>query len=290
VHQPATLPTAFERVLDLTDHPVLAAHVLDGRPVLPAALMLEWLAHAAMVQNPGLAFHGCDDLRVLQGVILDGPPPTLRVGAARAQRKDGLFLAPAELRSLRGDGKEVLHARADIVLANTLPAAPQAQAQASLGSYPMTPDEVYREGLLFHGPAFRCIQRIDGCGAAGIVGVVRAAPPATEWMRQPLRQHWLTDPLVIDGSFQLAILWTHEQRGAGSLPCRVTRYRQYRRSFPTTSVRIVLTIDRASDLHALAQIDLVDLDGQLIARIEGYECVIDANLTHAFQRNQLATV
>ena len=75
---PPAPPTAFERVLDVAEHPVLRSHVLDGRPVLPAALMLEWLAHAAMVQNPGLAFHGCDDLRVLHGVVLDGPAPTLR--------------------------------------------------------------------------------------------------------------------------------------------------------------------------------------------------------------------
>src|SRR5262249_50987672 len=57
------LPLAFERALDRAGHPVLDAHVLDGRPVLPVVLILEWLAHAAMHRNPGLLFHGCDDLR-----------------------------------------------------------------------------------------------------------------------------------------------------------------------------------------------------------------------------------
>ncbi|MFM7152060.1 MAG: SDR family NAD(P)-dependent oxidoreductase, partial [Gemmataceae bacterium] len=46
------LPIAFERLLDPADHPFLNSHVIDGRPVLPTALILEWLAHAAMVQNP----------------------------------------------------------------------------------------------------------------------------------------------------------------------------------------------------------------------------------------------
>jgi NAD(P)-dependent dehydrogenase (short-subunit alcohol dehydrogenase family) len=282
---PPALPTAFERVLDVAEYPVLASHVLDGRPVLPAALMLEWLAHAAMVQNPGLAFHGCDDLRVLQGVVLDGPAPTLRVGAAKATRRDGLFVAAAELRSVRPDGREVLHARAEVVLANALPAAPEPQPLPALDAYPLTPDEVYRQGVLFHGPDLRCLERVEGCGEAGVVGVVRAAPAAAEWMRQPLRKDWLSDPLVIDGAFQLAIVWTHEQRGAGSLPAHVSRYRQYRRAFPAGGVRVAVAVERAGDRHAIMDVDFVDPDGGLVARIEGYECVLDANLAKAFQKN-----
>ena len=43
----ADLHLAFERELDLNRYPVLRAHVLDGRAVLPMALTVEWLAHAA---------------------------------------------------------------------------------------------------------------------------------------------------------------------------------------------------------------------------------------------------
>src|SRR6185312_11218753 len=79
---PRTLPNAFERILDRATHPVLESHVLDGRPVLPTVLILEWLAHAALHQNPGLLFHGCNDLRILNGVILDSDhAPALRVDA-----------------------------------------------------------------------------------------------------------------------------------------------------------------------------------------------------------------
>src|SRR5262249_33997395 len=122
----AALPVAFERVLDVAEHPVLASHVLDGRPVLPLALTLEWLAHAALHQNPGLAFHGVDGLRVLHGVVLDGPPPLLRVAAGRAVKRDGLLVVPAELRGPRPDGREIVHARAEVVLAADLPPAPAA--------------------------------------------------------------------------------------------------------------------------------------------------------------------
>jgi hypothetical protein len=93
---------------------------------------------------------------------------------------------------------------------------------------------------------------------------------------------------VIDGSLQLIILWTLEQRGAANLPCHVRRYRQYRRTFPPDGVRAVAVIDRASALHALADIDYLDGAGKLIARIEGYECVIDPALERAYKRNLVA--
>jgi NAD(P)-dependent dehydrogenase (short-subunit alcohol dehydrogenase family) len=283
---PPALAMAFERVLDVDDYPVLADHVIDGRPVLPTVLMLEWLAHAAIVQNPGLLFHGCDDLRVLQGVTLDGPSRrTLRVGAGKAARKEGFFVAPAELRSTRPDGREVLHARAEIVLANSLPAGPPPRPAPPLAPYGMTAGEAYRQGLLFHGPRMHAITHVDGCDTAGVAGQVQAAPPPGDWMRQALRPHWLADPLVLDGALQLVILWTRQQRGAANLPCHIRRYRQWRRGFPSDGTRVVVLVQRSSERLALCDMDFVDADGGLIARLEGYECVIDPALERAYRRN-----
>ena len=126
------LPLAFERVLDVAEHPVLESHILDGRPVLPMALMLEWLAHAAVHQNPGLHFHGIDGLRVLHGVILDGHAPTIRVAAGKAIKRDGVFIASVELRGKRQNGREVVHARAEVVLVADLPLGPVGRPALSL--------------------------------------------------------------------------------------------------------------------------------------------------------------
>src|SRR5207253_190011 len=106
------LPLAFERVLDLAQHPVLADHVLDGPPV---------------------------------------PPP------------------------------------------NPLP---------ELRPYPRGPAEIYQD-VLFHGPELRAIEQVEGASERGIVASVRTAPPPASWVRQPLRQRWVTDPLVLDAAFQL---------------------------------------------------------------------------------------
>ena len=50
------LATAFERVLDLADHPVLESHVLDGRPVLPLALIAGMAGPRRAAPEPRLDF------------------------------------------------------------------------------------------------------------------------------------------------------------------------------------------------------------------------------------------
>ncbi|MFQ5654825.1 MAG: SDR family NAD(P)-dependent oxidoreductase, partial [Planctomycetota bacterium] len=94
----AALRPALEIELTLARFPFLASHVMDGRAVLPMAMMLEWFAHAALHENPGLVFHGVDDLRVLKGVILDREGVRrLRFLAGRAEREGATYRVPLEL-------------------------------------------------------------------------------------------------------------------------------------------------------------------------------------------------
>ena len=49
----------------------------------------------------------------------------------------------------------------------------------------------------------------------------------------------------------------------------------------------MLRLARVTDHAAAADIDFLDSAGDLVARMEGYECVIDPSLSDAFARNQL---
>jgi hypothetical protein len=266
---------------------VLESHVLDGRPVMPLALTLEWLAHGALHENAGLTFHGCDDLRVLHGIVLDGDAPsTLRALAGKAVKKDGFYRTVVELRGTRGDGRDTLFARAEIVLATDLPPAPPARPVAARPLHSFTPEEIYSR-VLFHGPDMQCIEEVEACDERGVVACLRAAPAPVEWVRRPLRQKWIADPLIVDGAFQMMILWSVAQSGAPGLPCYVAGYRQYRRAFPADGACVALEIVKATYLHALGDLDFLAADGQVIARMEGAECTLDAGLKRAYRRNRL---
>jgi acyl transferase domain-containing protein/NAD(P)-dependent dehydrogenase (short-subunit alcohol dehydrogenase family) len=284
------LSIAFERRLNVEDYPFLQSHVLNGRPVLPMALMIEWMSHGALHGNPGLGFIGFDNLRILKGVVLDREKPcNIRVMAGRAVKKDTFRMVPVEMSSTEGNGREYVHVRAEILLGSTLPKGDASITGVSHPAYPLGKKEIYNSDLLFHGPHLQGIRHVEGCSRKGIVASVCTAPAPSEWIKKPLRNAWLADPLVLDSAFQMMILWSFENNGAGALPCFAGRFRRYQPLFPKQGVRIVINVKRNSEHRALADIEFIDpVTGKLIARMEDYECVMDASLNCAFKCNRLS--
>jgi NAD(P)-dependent dehydrogenase (short-subunit alcohol dehydrogenase family) len=279
---------AFERRLDLARHDFLRSHVIGGHPVLPAAMMMEWLAHAALHGNPGLTLHGIDDFHVLKGVILKDGPITLRFVTSKARRSGDLFEIDVAMQSV--DSEDAIpRAKATVVLATRLPVAPSTTFDPSLAerAYARTKDEIYADAL-FHGEHLEGITAIRGCGPRGLIADLATAPSPREWMADPLRSAWLTDPLALDAAFQAAIVWCREEMGAPSLPSRLGRYRQYRGMFPAEGVTLALEVRRASAHSVAADLGFFDAAGGLVAKIEGYECTVDASLIPAFQRRAVA--
>jgi len=140
---------------------------------------------------------------------------------------------------------------------------------------------------LFHGAAMQGIERVEGLARRAVAGWVSTAPSPSEWVERPLRSTWLTDPLAIDCAFQLVVLWCRDQLGANSLSTALGGYRQFRREFPADGVRVQAEIRQASDARAVADIEFLDARGELVARLDSYECVIDSSLNQAFLRNRL---
>ncbi len=281
------LETVLRRRVDIQAVPVLADHVIDGHSVLPMALILEWAAEGAVQRNPGLAVRGVDNLRLFKGLILgDRETANLEIAAGKAVRVGEEFRVSVELRGTPAGGREVLHARADVLLAARHATGQRRLVDPALPYPAPPPDELYGR-VLFHGPAMQGIEWVEGCGERGIAGRVGTSPPPSEWLERPLRARWLTDPLAIDSAFQLVVLWTRERLGANSLPTAVGRYRQFRPGFGEGAVRVVVEIRHATEARAVGDIEFLDDRGELIARLDSYECVVDASLSQAFRRNQL---
>ena len=283
------LSEAFNLTLGVDDYPFLRSHVMDGKAVLPMAMIVEWLSHGALHGNPGFRFHGFNNLRVCKGVVFEpNRPYSLRIMAGRAEKRDSLHIVTVELIGSGAEGRPVLHAKGEIVLAKQLP-----EGIRSIPDLPITPyaplnGRIYNPQRLFHGPDLQGIQQVDSCSSKGIAAIASVAPQPATWIKQPFRSAWLSDPLVIDCAFQLMILWSFERFGSGSLPCFVGRYRQYSDVFPREGVQIVIRVTAEREHGATADMEFLDRQsGKLVARLEGYECVIDPSLGRAFQLNRL---
>jgi hypothetical protein len=210
---------------------------------------------------------------------------TISAVAGKARKQDGAFVVPVALQGHRRDGRPLPFSRADVVLATNLKPESPRIALANLRPYPHSIDHAYRR-LLFHGTELRAIASIDGIADDAIAATVRTAPPPSSWLREPLRQTWLADPLALDAAFQLLILWGIEKQGMPNLPAAIGRYRQFRRSFPSGEIRVLARITSAKGPIIRADIEWTDAAGALVARLENGEFVGDAKLATAFRNNR----
>jgi hypothetical protein len=102
-------------------------------------------------------------------------------------------------------------------------------------------------------------------------------------MSSPLRDRWIADPLVLDSAFQMAIVWCYEEKRTVSLPSSVTSYRQYRHQFPTEGVTAVLEVSEIADHKMRGDFTFSDSNGEIVARLTGYQAIVDASLLKAFK-------
>ncbi len=278
--------TIFERTLGVDDHPFLASHAIGGKAVLPAAMMVEWFAHAALAQHPGLRFVGLEGLDVYRGVKIGRADRlAVRIEAGEVDKSEGQFIVPLELCSGGNNGDRVLHARARVVLGATSPVTDAARSLPSLPACGEQMDAIYARRL-FHGRALQGITSIDGLADAGINATLRAAPKPKEWMTRPVRGRWITEPLAIDCGLQAVIVWSATQAGAPSLPHRIGAYRQFH-PFPVEGAKLGVRISEQTSSRVVADLDWIDDDGRLLATLSGGEFTLDAGLAGAFSRNRV---
>jgi NAD(P)-dependent dehydrogenase (short-subunit alcohol dehydrogenase family) len=289
---PEEIPLALliKREIDLQQYPILSDHILGGKPVVPLALITEWIGHSALHENPGLVFHGIDTLRLLSGIKLDQEKKIIRLMAGKARRKGNFFEVDVEIRDGQVDGKDVIHSRATALLTDRLPLAPKYQsfkATPAANTLNQTLPDIY-EKILFHGERLKGIRSILSLSSKGMTAHLASAPEPDHWMSDPLRSQWILDPLVLDCAFQMATIWCHEQLGKRSLPSFAASYRQYREVFPDKGVTAVFTIQKTNSAKVIGDFTFLDGEHHVIAQLNGYEAVMDASLAKAFGHQNAA--
>jgi len=258
--------------------PWLDDHRISGKPVVPAAMVLEWCTAVARSVYPALCVRAVRDLAVLKGVVFDGAARTLTLAWSSSRPADGDAALDFELTSHDGPlGLPLVHYRATVELGGPL-AAETHPGSNGLGAtpYPHEVDEAY-DRFLFHGPSLHGIDEIVGTSDHGMVAWLRTSTPAALGVADAT---WHTDPLAVDGTLQLMLLWVREHLGLGALPTAVGTFRQLR---PFAGrVACHLTVDRSDANTGTFEATLVAEDGGVVARLQGGRYAADQRLDAAF--------
>lgn len=251
--------------VDRLSSPQLADHAVDGTPVVPVVLVLEWFARLADAHDPELRLARLTDLRVLAGLVVEGFDTgghldlVTRVTTSTVTetgRTLGLELTDAST------GRVHYRCNAELTAESLIP--PTMDAEPGVPST----DEVtgvYDGEILFHGPAFQAIERISAISATGLDADLTGVH-AAGWPDEP----WATDPALLDGALQLALLWTDRQLGGRSLPTAIGSVSVF--EAPGHGTHTATVVGRRTTAHMVAcDIWIRSSTGALVALLEGVE-------------------
>ena len=239
---------------------VLDSHRVKGVAVVPVALALEWMARAARATRPDLRFAACRDIKVLSGIPVkdfDGVGERLVLQARQLSNGSGAVI---EVSLQNAAGRKHYSAMIDMVA--TPSASPKQPAKLEGLSAWKAP--VYGD-VLFHGPDFQMIRAVQGVSDAGISGDLVGAA-GLGWTGA-----YTTDPALVDGGLQLALLWTQHALGGASLPTGVQRFQQWDGSVAGGTVRCVLRGRTVGRERAVSDIAFVTEAGVVIAELTGVD-------------------
>ncbi|GEM_PF-1896671 len=258
-------------------HPQLIDHSIAGVVVVPAAMAIEWCSRAARAFAPQLYLQEITDLKILKGITLPGfhqdTATTLTISCrlltpAPGDKNRGTPTSNAavvllEISGPQGNvhyrcrGQLATEARLPEIPSDLLPdTLPRLLAGHSLAPWPEK--SIYGDSL-FHGPAFQMLSIINGVSPTGIIATL-AGVRAANWPQDL----WVTDPVICDGSLQLALLWATEMLGSHSLPTAIGAAHTYY-SPGTGPFRGVLYGRSTSRNKTVSDIFIFDMNGNLVA-------------------------
>ena len=281
--------SSFELDLTIDRYPILKDHVMNGNAVLPAAMMIEWLAHGALRNHPGYRFVGFNEFKVFKGVIMkNGDSQRLQIAAEHLSADNGTLSVTTEIRGNGNGSMPALHARANVILSNKALGDEIGRIPLqAMKSYAPLKDPIYND-MLFHGKLLQNILSVQLNGDDMMMVDLSPTGSPASWMAGGIQKQWIADPGAIDGGFQAMILWSFQQYNVGSLPNKIQKYRQFKERFPSHGVRAAVRVTEKSEARAVADIEFLDRkSGDLVARIEAYECTLDKSLKEAFLRHEL---
>ncbi len=263
---PAALEISAELSWDMWLHqstvPLLGSHQIQGVPVVPVVLVVDWCQRLAAALYPTLHVRAVKQIAVLKGIrVPQWAQEGLWLQWQGLTRRDK---ETVELQlTLQGvDGKP--HYRATIDLASSIGRRDHLHERQLDCLVPWQGDvQTLYPDKLFHGPELQVVDRLEGISDKGCVSML-TLPSENNQMGEQACQI-----AILDGGLQLAALWGIERLQHASLPTSIDRYECYH-PFPSdNSVRCELHLTAVASTYTRWDILYRNSEGEVLAQLAG---------------------
>jgi acyl transferase domain-containing protein/phosphopantetheinyl transferase/acyl carrier protein len=273
------------RELDIHKDLFLLDHTLGGRvsqqdeellalPVLPFSMGVEMMAEAAAQVFPDKPLVEIRDVKSHDWVSMEMERLPVEITAMRLQAESGarVFLKIPKIQ--KDTDQNHVAMEGTFVFGHTYPQPPRVKPFRLDGqtTFSITSDRFYPE-VLFHGPSFQTVSKVQRSGKNGLEAIVRNLPADGLFTDIPA-PHFLADPVLLDAAGQVVGLWAAHTLDENyvifpdSLD-RVVFYGKPERKPDRISCRARTELNQ--NTHIRSHIDLVDPEGSLRVSLTGLQ-------------------
>jgi hypothetical protein len=251
----------FHIMVNSSSHGFLKDHCVNDVPVVPVVLVMEWFMRAAKAMRPDLYPVACQNVKVLKGILLKEFDST-KVMIIKASHQGDSKSSNIAMECVSQDGTR--HYCASVLMADKVLTV-KAKEKAEL-EFKGFESEIYDGEVLFHGPQFQMLQKVDGVEDEGSSGQL-IGTAGLGWNTNG----WQTDVGAIDGGLQLALLWSNHVLGGRTLPTGVGTYNDYGKGLFKEPVTCELEKKHVSRNKAVCDITFSLGNGDVLAKLTDVE-------------------
>jgi acyl carrier protein/NAD(P)-dependent dehydrogenase (short-subunit alcohol dehydrogenase family) len=279
----------FLRTLDLKNDIFLPDHALNGVPLFLGSTGVETMAEAAsQLMGKGKTLVEMREFTIPYGIkILQGKPKDILVDARALSDdeaecsiksqfvKDGKPLGDA---TIHYNGIYRFASKAPEAVTIKIPKLKKVTWEGNLDEHLYHPKRLFMFGL------FKSISDIIGVNDSSMVAVIHNKHKGP-FFANIVRPAFQTNPVVVDGAFQICGLSEFLTGSESILPYRI-RKMQFFRKVETHDEYICVVKNTGRDDNEKTRsfdVDLADRDGNLFFRIEGFQMIAVEKLAEEFR-------
>ena len=271
----------IRRRLSLDANPFLNDHRIGKHAVLPATCAATWVASACEQLYPGHTFFSIENYKVLKGIVFDENLADDYILDLKeiAKTPAGDIVFDALIWSQGKKGRPLYHYSLRVTLVKEPPAQPDTRAidlTADGTSSPILGSELYKNGTLFHGPAFQGVERVLHVSRGKLI--MQCVLPKIADRLQGQFPVQTGNPFIYDAIVQSLLIWAQIYYKAPCLPSYMERLEQYKAIPFGEPILVLLDITSQSDTAVVGDLTVQDLSGQTFVHITGLQGTISPML------------
>ncbi len=273
----------IHRKLSLDANPFLKDHRIGEYPVLPATCAATWVASACEQLYPGYTFFSIDNYKVLKGIVFDDNLAEEYILDLKeiSKTQSGEIEFEAVIWSKNKKGRTLYHYSLRVKLVKETPVIP-IDLSFDLFSRPdsqsIPGNELYKNGTLFHGPAFQGVEQVLQVSPSKLI--TKCSLPKLDEKIQGQFTVQTGNPFIYDAIVQSLLIWAQRYYQAPCLPSYMERLEQYKAIPFGESIYVTLDVQSQSETAVVGDLTVQDSTGQTYVWIKGLQGTISPRLNN----------